>query len=188
MAAVWTMACSKGRFNTSKAIFRRIARSFEALMDCQTTGGFFPVVIWTTGDLEYFSDFHHVARWNASRPCCLCSVPKEALQHVPPFETLALQADDWSLPRSHPCPLFQCTPNISVVTCVCLKPWCGWWSLSSQAQKVWSIDCKHSCMKQRCLGCKQETGYSNAGFCFYVSLRFFVLGFLVCNAKSQRLE
>jgi hypothetical protein len=107
MAAVWTMACSKGRFNTSKAIFRRIARSFEALMDCQTTGGFFPVVIWTTGDLEYFSDFHHVARWNASRPCCLCSVPKEALQHVPQFETLALQADDWSLPRSHPCPLFE---------------------------------------------------------------------------------
>ena len=108
MAAIWTLSCVKGQsFNTAKSVFRIIATSFQSLWDCKDTGGFFPVLLWTTGDLEYFADFHHIARWNSTQPCCLCNVNKQQLERVPPLESLALKKDIWQLPRHHPCPLFS---------------------------------------------------------------------------------
>ena len=107
MAAVWTSACGKSKsFNTSKSIFNLVSKSFAKLFNLQCTGGFFPVPVWTTGDLEYFSDFHQIARWNSLSPCSLCSVTLRDLKKVPTIDSLSLEPEAWREPRAHASPLF----------------------------------------------------------------------------------
>ena len=112
MTAVWASACSKafGAY-TSKAIFSILTKAWQNLLDNRgmSTGGFFPVVVFSTGDLEYYADYHQVARWNSNFPCCLCTVAKENIGKIRAVEDLKI--DSW-IPRQHPCPLFRslCSP------------------------------------------------------------------------------
>ena len=113
MTAVWASACSKasGAY-TSKAIFRILANAWQVLLESRgrSTGGFFPVVVFTTGDLEYYADYHQVARWNSNKPCCLCNVAKENIGNLKAVDQVEI--DMWRTPRDHPCPLFRalCSP------------------------------------------------------------------------------
>lgn len=110
MSALWTSAIAKGKAcNTVSTLFRIVSENFQKLLDLQGQGtsGYFPVVVFTTGDLEYFSDFHAVPRWNSNYPCALCGVRKEVMgdyKQIP-----HLQADPWRLPRGQTlqCPLFK---------------------------------------------------------------------------------
>lgn len=107
MAAVWTSCCAKTAMNrTARSLFKAFANSFLSLVakGGQGTGGFFPCVCFTTGDLEYFAAFHDVPRWNSLSPCCLCPCTlanKGNINHVG-----NVAADPWVTPRAHRCPLF----------------------------------------------------------------------------------
>jgi hypothetical protein len=108
IAAIWTLACSKGtNFNTSRSLWRLVATDFDNMLwgGNEETGGYFPVVVFTTGDLEYYNEWHACPRWNANSPCSLCSVAKASLRE---FSAVAdIPADTWQVPHEHPCPLFH---------------------------------------------------------------------------------
>lgn len=110
MAAVWTSAISKGAaFNTVNSLLRILSDNFAKLAHDggEASNEYFPLVVFTTGDLEYFADFHAVPRWNSNFPCALCGVRKEALGNYK--RVSQLDADTWHPPRPHtwPCPLFE---------------------------------------------------------------------------------
>ena len=108
MAAIWTFCMAKTRaMDTSKAVWNILCESFAEMMRRQgsSTGGFFGGVVFTTGDLEYYNSFHQLPHWTANRPCSLCEIQKEHLGNYKNIQPT--RADEWRLPRSHPCPLFR---------------------------------------------------------------------------------
>lgn len=110
LCALWCGSMVKTQmFNTSQAIFQMIQQDLAHLFEEQgaATKSFFPVLVFTTGDLEYFSDHHQLPRWNATAPCSLCNVTKD--NHKQWRRDVALPEDDWMLPRKHllRCPLFH---------------------------------------------------------------------------------
>lgn len=109
LAAVWTHMITKGAsMNTVNSVWAALSKDFLSMQttDGATTGGFVGVLIFSTGDLEYFNQFHECAHWRSNFPCSLCSVHKDKLSDWKSVGDLS--ADTWSsLPRSHPCPLFR---------------------------------------------------------------------------------
>ena len=108
MAAIWTFCMAKTRaMDTSKSLWNMLCQSFSEMLrrEGASTGGFFGIVVFTTGDLEYFNSFHQLPHWTANRPCSLCSIDKADLGNWK--NTQPTKPDDWQLPRSHPCPLFR---------------------------------------------------------------------------------
>lgn len=108
LAAVWCHACNKGRMmNTARRLYQIIADSFWKLLQQEGRGtqGYFCVPVFTTGDLEFFNEFHFLPRWNARKPCGLCNIDAESVRghhHVS-----ALGPDNWRDHRGHDCPLFH---------------------------------------------------------------------------------
>ena len=109
IGAIWSHLLVASRsFNTSNSFWRCVAKSFQQMFDegGRDTGGYFGVVIFTTGDLEYFNSFQGQPRWNALRPCSLCSID---LHRIKDFKQVRdINADPWtSLPRRQSRPLFE---------------------------------------------------------------------------------
>ena len=108
MASCWTHIAVKGStMHTSKSIFSILAKSFLEMQHeaGARSGGFFGLPVFTSGDLEYFNEFHQLPRWNANHPCSLCSVHKSKLMDWNSAQEV--RPDEWRLPRSHTCPLFR---------------------------------------------------------------------------------
>lgn len=119
IGAIWSHLLVASRsFNTSNSFWRCVAKSFQQMFDegGRDTGGYFGVVIFTTGDLEYFNSFQGQPRWNALRPCSLCSID---LHRIKDFKQVRdINADPWtSLPRRQSCPLFE-----SLLSPTCISP------------------------------------------------------------------
>ena len=119
IGAIWShLLVASNSFNTSNSFWKCVAKSFQYMFDegGQDTGGYFGVVVFTTGDLEYFNTFHGQPRWNALRPCSLCSIE---LHRIKDFKQVRdINADPWtSLPRRQSCPLFE-----SLLSPTCISP------------------------------------------------------------------
>lgn len=110
LAAIWshcTVKTETGAFNTSKSLFRIISDDFLQMLsdEGKYSDGYFPVVLFTTGDLEYFADWHGLPRWNSKRPCAFCAISNREIGNWK-FVT-ALEPDPWQTPRTSKCPLFR---------------------------------------------------------------------------------
>ena len=109
IGAVWShLLVANACFNTANSFWRYVSKSFQRMIDedGKDSGGYFGVVVFNTGDLEYFNSFQGQPRWNSRKPCALCSID---LVDVKNFKLVKdLEPDDWqTLPRQQTCPLFQ---------------------------------------------------------------------------------
>ena len=77
-------------------------RAFEKpLQTAADNHDLFPILLFLTGDLEWFANSHDLPRWNANQPCGHCRVEKADLFK---FKNVASPADDpWLLPRDSTC-------------------------------------------------------------------------------------
>ena len=107
MCALWSHVASKGTFITSRCVWRAICQSFRKLFEDQgkCTGGFFPVVLFSTGDLEYYNQWHELPRWTCAQPCALCNIRLGDIGTSLHLGELA--PDAWDVPRESKCPLFH---------------------------------------------------------------------------------
>ena len=108
MASCWTHIAAKGStMHTSKSIFSILVKSFLDMQheEGARSGGFIGLPVFTSGDLEYFNEFHQLPRWNANHPCPLCSVHKIKLMDW--NSSQEVKPDLWRVPRNHNCPLFR---------------------------------------------------------------------------------
>ncbi|CAK9115759.1 unnamed protein product, partial [Durusdinium trenchii] len=108
LAAIWSHCAVKSEtFNSSKSLLRIIADDFEQMFTDagKDREGHFPVVLFTTGDLEYFNEWHQQPRWNSKFPCAFCGIPLGALGNWNYVQTL--EPDRWQTPRPSKCPLFR---------------------------------------------------------------------------------
>ena len=109
ITALWTTMKAQGRIGCSvKSIFRIVSSFFEDLLaeEGRFSNGYFPVLCFSTGDIEYFNQWHLQPRWNATLPCPLCSVHQKQLADLSTVHKMA--PDPWRDQRPHQqCPLFR---------------------------------------------------------------------------------
>ena len=75
ITTLWTTMKAQGRIGCSvKSILRIVSSFFEDLLaeEGRYSNGFFPVICFSTGDIEYFNQWHLQPRWNSTHPCPLC--------------------------------------------------------------------------------------------------------------------
>lgn len=109
ITALWSFMKAQGRIGCSvKSIFRIVSSFFEELLaeEGRFSNGYFPLLCFSTGDIEYFNQWHLQPRWNANLPCPLCSVHQNRLADLPTVQKLA--PEPWRDQRPHQeCPLFR---------------------------------------------------------------------------------
>ncbi len=109
ITALWTTMKAQGRIGCSvKSILRIVSSFFEDLLaeEGRYSNGFFPVLCFRAGDIEYFNQWHLQPRWNSTHPCPLCSVTQNRLADLSSVQKLT--ADPWPDQRPHQeCPLFR---------------------------------------------------------------------------------
>lgn len=109
ITALWTTMKAQGRIGCSvKSIFRIVSSFFEDLLaeEGRFSNGYFPVLCFSTGDIEYFNQWHLQPRWNATLPCPLCSVHQKRLADFSTVQKMA--PEPWRDQRPHQqCPLFR---------------------------------------------------------------------------------
>ncbi|CAE7833720.1 unnamed protein product [Symbiodinium sp. CCMP2592] len=99
MAAIWCdLIVKAGGEDTVQSLWALVCQSFDAALD-EAAGHQrpFPVLLFASGDLEWFSLAHGLPRWNSLKPCGLCGVARQAMfgfRAVP-----RVPADPWILPR-----------------------------------------------------------------------------------------
>ena len=95
IAALWNhLFTDNCESHTQRALWTAIVESFERLFEegC-SSDTLFPVLVFSTGDLEYFSAFHGFPRWNSRHPCGLCGIQLSSLSRI--REVRPLDADAW---------------------------------------------------------------------------------------------
>lgn len=109
ITALWSFMKAQGRIGCSvKSIFRIVSSFFEELLaeEGRFSNGYFPLLCFSTGDIEYFNQWHLQPRWNANLPCPLRSVHQNRLADLPTVQKLA--PEPWRDQRPHQeCPLFR---------------------------------------------------------------------------------
>ncbi|CAE7627572.1 unnamed protein product [Symbiodinium microadriaticum] len=107
ITAVWTeqivvSPCG----NTVASIWGHVVRAFErAFEEGKRNSEFFPVLLFLTGDLEWYNTSHNLPRWNSNYPCGHCGINKNQMfeyKNVP-----EVPVDPWQLPRRSCCPLLR---------------------------------------------------------------------------------
>mgnify|MGYP001823045352 CR=1 FL=1 len=99
VTAIWTEHIASGRAGkTLPSLLRKMQQSMQQLQDEAAEDACFPVLVFATGDLEWFSSAHQLPRWNAQRPCGLCSVEKENLFDYKSVAKVAV--DPWTVPQT----------------------------------------------------------------------------------------
>ena len=94
--ALWTtMKADSMVGSTVKSLYRFVASSFQMLLqdEGKDTNGYFPVVVFSTGDIEFFNQWHLCPQWNSTKPCPLCPVHQHRLADF--REVCKLTADTW---------------------------------------------------------------------------------------------
>ena len=117
VAAIWCHMCSKVGLVTSRSVWRAISDSFTAMMEEKgaSTGGYFGVPIFSTGDLEYFNAWQQLPRWNSANPCGLCEVQQAMVRNFKQCPVQEAPVDLWHTPRQAPCPLYRSVMSPSSV-------------------------------------------------------------------------
>lgn len=76
----------------------------------------FPLLVFTTGDLEYFNVYHNLPRWNSLNPCRYCEITLKDLKRC--RVVAPLPPDGWSTPGKtlwkNFCPLWKTLSPYSV--------------------------------------------------------------------------
>ena len=101
--AVWTSRINVGNgASTVACVWNQLVRAFEKpLQTAADNQDLFPILLFLTGDLEWFANSHDLPRWNANEPCGHCRGEKADLFK---FKNVASPADDpWLLPRDSTC-------------------------------------------------------------------------------------
>ena len=119
IGAIWSHLLVQGSsFHTANSFWRCVSKSFQFMVDerGQHCGGYFGVVVFNTGDLEYFNSFQGQPRWNSRKPCSLCGIDLDDIKNFKLVKDL--EPDDWtSLPRQQSCPLFR-----QLLSPTCISP------------------------------------------------------------------
>lgn len=100
MAAMWCDQIIKsGGEDTVQSLWALVCQSLDACLDdAPSHSRPFPLVVFASGDLEWFSMAHGLPRWNSLRPCGLCSVDRSSMFA---FKQVArVRADPWAIPRT----------------------------------------------------------------------------------------
>ncbi|CAE7236144.1 unnamed protein product [Symbiodinium sp. CCMP2592] len=107
ISAVWTeqiVVSSCG--NTVASIWGHVVRAFERCFEeCKTNNDLFPVLLFLTGDLEWYNTSHNLPRWNSNFPCGHCNISKDNMFD---YKNVAeVPVDPWHCPRRSCCPLLR---------------------------------------------------------------------------------
>ncbi|CAE7218344.1 unnamed protein product [Symbiodinium natans] len=100
ICAVWTdmIITGRGGGSTVESLWAIVCDSFDrALDEASTHSRPFPLLVFASGDLEWFSLAHGLPRWNSLNPCGLCRVARQTMFHYKRVPTVP--ADTWHVPR-----------------------------------------------------------------------------------------
>ena len=76
ICSLWNQLQSDSKnFRTISTIWTLVAKSFEKLLNGAIHHSEkFPLLVFTSGDLEYFNVYHNLPRWNSLKPCHYCEI------------------------------------------------------------------------------------------------------------------
>ncbi|CAE7453063.1 unnamed protein product [Symbiodinium sp. CCMP2592] len=88
------------------SIWGHVVRAFERCFEeCKTNNDLFPVLLFLTGDLEWYNTSHSLPRWNSNFPCGHCNISKDNMFD---YKNVAeVPVDPWHCPRRSCCPLLR---------------------------------------------------------------------------------
>ena len=118
ICGLWNQLCSDSKnFRTISTIWTLVAKSFEQLLNGAIHHSEkFPLLVFTTGDLEYFNVYHNLPRWNSLNPCHYCEITLKDLKRC--RVVAPLPPDGWSTPGKtlwkNFCPLWKTLSPYSV--------------------------------------------------------------------------
>ena len=118
ICGLWNQLCSDSKnFRTISTIWTLVAKSFEQLLNGAIHHSEkFPVLVFTTGDLEYFNVYHNLPRWNSLNPCHYCEITLKDLKRC--RVVAPLPPDGWPTPGKtlwkNFCPLWKTLSPYSV--------------------------------------------------------------------------